>query len=279
MSAERWDAVDDYVTDLLVGEDPALEQALEASAASGLPPIAVTAPQGKLLALLVRIQGASRVLEIGTLGAYSTIWIARALPPGGLVVSLELVERYAEVARANLERAGVGERVQLRVGPAADSLRALIDEGAGPFDMVFIDADKQSTADYFTLALELSRPGSVIVTDNVVLDGGLADASNEDPRVLGMRRFHELVAATAGRQRDDDPDRRREGLRRVHAGARGGLGVGRGEDVRGGAVRERHDRDHRVDAGGGGEGRAVADPHAGGVVQLTATVGHRVGGV
>ncbi len=195
MSERRWDQVDSYVSELLVGEDPALEQALAASAAAGMPPIAVTAPQGKLLHLLVRIRGAARVLEIGTLGAYSTIWIARALAPGGHVVSLELQAGYAEVARANLERAGVGERVQLRVGPALDSLRALIDEGAGPFDMVFIDADKQSTPDYFTLSLELSRPGTVIVADNVVLDGGLADAANDDPRVIGMRRFHELVGA------------------------------------------------------------------------------------
>jgi len=195
MSAERWEAVDSYVSDLLLGEDAALEQALEASAAAGLPPIAVTAPQGKLLHLLVRIQGAASVLELGTLGGYSTTWIARALPPGGRVVSLELQASYAEVARANLERAGVGERVQLRVGPALESLQALIDEGAGPFDMVFIDADKQSTADYFALSLELARPGTVLVIDNVVLDGGLADSANEDPRVLGMRRFHELLAA------------------------------------------------------------------------------------
>ncbi len=195
MSAERWEAVDSYVSDLLLGEDAALEQALEASAAAGLPPIAVTAPQGKLLHLLVRIQGAASVLELGTLGGYSTIWIARALPPGGRVVSLELQASYAEVARANLERAAVGERVQLRVGPAHESLRALIDEGAGPFDLIFIDADKPSTPDYFRLALALSRRGTVILTDNVVRAGGLADATDEDPGVLGMRRFHELLAA------------------------------------------------------------------------------------
>ncbi len=195
MSERRWDQVDSYVSELLGGAAPAVVPALAARAAAGMPPIAVTAPQGKLLHLLVRIRGAARVLEIGTLGAYSTIWIARALAPGGHVVSLELQAGYAEVARANLERAGVGERVQLRVGPALDSLRALIDEGAGPFDMVFIDADKQSTPDYFTLSLELSRPGTVIVADNVVLDGGLADAANDDPRVIGMRRFHELVGA------------------------------------------------------------------------------------
>jgi predicted O-methyltransferase YrrM len=195
MSREQWEVVDRYVGERLLAPDPVLEQALRDSAAAGLPAIAVSPPQGKLLQLLVRIHGGRTILELGTLGGYSTIWLARALPPDGRLLSLEVDPDYARVAAANIERAGLSERVSLRVGPALESLRELVREGAGPFDLVFIDADKQSTPDYFELALELTRARSVIVTDNVVLGGALADPAAEDPRALGMRRFHELLAA------------------------------------------------------------------------------------
>ncbi len=195
MSHDRWDAVDAYITDMLVGHDPALERALAASAAAGLPQIAVSPPQGKMLHLLARIHGASSILELGTLGGYSTIWLARALPPEGRLVTLEVEPAYAQVAASNIERAGLALRVQLRVGPALESLLELIDEGAGPFDLIFIDADKPSTPDYFELALKLSRAGGVIITDNVVLGGALADSAELEPRAVGMRRFHEMLAA------------------------------------------------------------------------------------
>ncbi len=202
MSAERWSAVDAYVEELLVGEDGALEAAREASEQAGLPAIALTPALGKMMHLLARVQGARRVLELGTLGGYSTIWLARALPEDGRLITLELDQGYARVAQANIERAGLSERVEIRVGAALDGMRALIEEGAGPFDLIFIDADKQGTPAYFEHALELSRPGSVIVTDNVVLGGAIGDAQNEDPRVVGMRRLHELLAADrAGAQR------------------------------------------------------------------------------
>ena len=194
MSQQRWTAVDRYIDDLLVGPDPALQQALRASADAGLPPIALSPAQGKLLHLLARIHGARSILEMGTLGGYSTIWLARALPDDGRIITLELDPGYAEVAAANIERAGLAGLIDIRVGRALDSLRALLAEGAGPFDLIFIDADKQSTPEYFAQALELSRPGSVIVTDNVVRDGALIDAGSEDPGVQGMRRFHELLA-------------------------------------------------------------------------------------
>jgi len=194
MSEELWNAVDDYVTDLLVEEDDSLRLAVSESAAAGLPQIAVSPPQGKLLHLIARMHGARAVLELGTLGGYSTIWLARALPREGRVVTLELHAHFAEVARANIERAGVGGLVEQRVGPALDSLRALAQEGAGPFDLVFIDADKERTPEYFTEALPLTRAGGVFVVDNVVRHGALADAHTTDTGALGMRRFHELLA-------------------------------------------------------------------------------------
>ncbi len=195
MSEQLWSAVDAYVEQQLVGEDAVLEAALQASADAGLPPIALTPAHGKLLHLIARMHGARSVLEVGTLGGYSTIWLARALPEGGQLVTLELNPRYAEVATANAERAGLAGLIKIEVGPALESLRALVAAGAGPFDLVFIDADKQSTPEYFELALELSRPGSVIVTDNVVRGGALIDADSDDPGAQGMRRFHELLAA------------------------------------------------------------------------------------
>jgi predicted O-methyltransferase YrrM len=198
MSQRQWTDVDGYTADLLVREDDALRAAAQQSAAEGLPPIAVSPNQGKLLHLLVRMQGASSILELGTLGGYSTIWLARALPPGGRLVTLEVEPRYAAVAAANIARAGIADRVEQRVGPALDSLRDLVGERAGPFDFIFIDADKRSTPQYFELALELSHEGSVILTDNVVRGGGLIDPANDDPGVAGMRRFHELLAAAPG---------------------------------------------------------------------------------
>ncbi len=201
MSEPRWSEVDAYIEQQLVGGDPALEAALQASEDAGLPPIALTPAQGKLLHLLARVHGASAILELGTLGGYSTIWLARALPADGQLVSLELNPRYAEVATANVERAGLAGLIKINVGPALEGLRKLLAEGAGPFDMVFIDADKQRTPEYFELALELTRPGSVIVTDNVVRAGELVNPDSTDPGVQGMRRFHELLARGVGGHR------------------------------------------------------------------------------
>jgi predicted O-methyltransferase YrrM len=195
MSQDLWTAVDGYITGLLVPADPALDAALEASAAAGLPAIGVAPNQGKLLMLLARLQGARRILEIGTLGGYSTIWLARALPPGGRLVTLEADPEYAGVARANLARAGFADVAEVRVGPAAESLPRLAEEGAGPFDVVFIDADKPSTPEYFRWALRLARRGTLIVVDNVVRDGAVIDGDSEDPAVRGIRRFNELAAA------------------------------------------------------------------------------------
>jgi predicted O-methyltransferase YrrM len=195
VSAERWAAVERYLTDVLVPSDPALDAALAASAAAGLPAIAVTPNEGKLLHLLARLRGARAILEIGTLGGYSTIWMARALPPGGRLVSLEANAAFAEVARASVARAGLGDVVEIRVGRAADTLARLAAEGAGPFDLTFIDADKAGIPEYFAWALRLSRTGSAIVVDNVVRDGAVADAASEDPDIRGIRRFHEIAAA------------------------------------------------------------------------------------
>ncbi len=194
MSHELWSAVDAFVTETLLGEDPALASALQASADAGLPAIAVSPPQGKFLHLLTRVHGARRVLELGTLGGYSTIWLARALPADGALVTLEVNPAYAEVARKNVADAGLAERVQLRVGPAAEGLRTLLAENADPFDLIFIDADKASTPEYFTLCMQgLTRPGGLIVVDNVVRDGTLLDPG-EDPGSAGMRKLHEMLA-------------------------------------------------------------------------------------
>jgi predicted O-methyltransferase YrrM len=194
MSRDRWAAVDGYVTGLLVPPDPVLDAALAANAAAGLPAHDVSPAQGRLLELVARMCGARRVLEIGTLGGYSTIWLARALAAGGRLVTLELEPRYAEVARANLARAGLDGVVEVRVGAALAILPALAGEGGEPFDLVFIDADKQSAAEHLRWALELVRPGGVIVADNVVRDGALADADSDDPRVRGVRALHERLA-------------------------------------------------------------------------------------
>ncbi|CAN7376592.1 O-methyltransferase [Devosia sp. LjRoot16] len=195
MSAELWGRVDDYIVDRLVDEDAALADALQANAAGGLRPIDVSAAQGKFLHLLVRMSGARRILEVGTLGAYSTIWMAKALPAGGSIVTLEYEPHHAEVARRNIARAGYAERIEVRVGAAAETLPLLAAEQLEPFDFVFIDADKPSNTVYLDWAIKLGRPGTVIVLDNVVRDGQVANAESRDPNVLGSRGAFELIAA------------------------------------------------------------------------------------
>lgn len=187
----RWIAVDNYVAEHLLGGDPALAAALAASAAAGLPDIEVSATHGRMLQLLARMMGARRILEIGTLGGYSTICLARALPGDGRLVTLEIDPHHAEVARANLAAAGVADKVELILGPAVDSLAAL----EGPFDFVFIDADKPSNVAYLEQALRLSRPGTAIVVDNVVREGEVLDPDSGDARVAGTRALFEAVAA------------------------------------------------------------------------------------
>ena len=195
MAKDQWAAVDRYISDLFVGQDAALDAALADSAAAGLPDIQVSAPAGKLLHLLARAVGARSVLEVGTLGGYSTIWLARAIAPGGRLITLEVNPTHAAVARANVARAGVADIVDVRLGRALDSLPQLVAEGAGPFDLVFIDADKPNIAEYFTWALRLTRPGGVIIVDNVVRNGAVIDAASDDVNVQGVRRFNELAAA------------------------------------------------------------------------------------
>jgi predicted O-methyltransferase YrrM len=193
-----WAKVDQYFGDLLIPADDQFDSALRANEHAGLPPINVTNLQGKFLELLVRISGVRRVLEIGTLGGYSTLWLARALPEGGRVVTLELDPHHAEMARANLKNAGFFDRVDLLVGSALDTLPTLESRPiapSDPFDLIFIDADKESYPEYLKAALRLSRPGTIIVADNVVRDGRVADPECDDPRVQGVRRFTELLAA------------------------------------------------------------------------------------
>jgi predicted O-methyltransferase YrrM len=195
LSQGRWTAVDDYIDAALIPPDPVLEAALQASADAGLPDISVSPAQGKMLHLLALGQGARRILEIGTLGGYSTIWLARALPSGGRLITLEADPRHAEVARSNLANAGLADVCQVRVGPALDTLPLLHAAGDGPFDLIFIDADKPSYPDYLTWSVRLSRPGSMIVADNVVRDGEVIDAASTLPGVRGVRRFIEVLAA------------------------------------------------------------------------------------
>ena len=190
---ERWRAVDRYIAETLIAPDPALAAAIEASDAAGLPPIAVAPTQGKLLHSLARVRGARRILEIGTLGGYSTIWLARALRPGGRLVTLEAEEKHARVARANIDLAGLAVDVEVRLGPALETLPLLASEGAGPFDLVFIDADKPNIPRYFEWALQLAAPGALIIVDNVIRDGAVADASSTDPSVVGLRWLNEML--------------------------------------------------------------------------------------
>ena len=190
---KNWAAVDDYIVDRLVGGDQP-QAALEANAAAGLPAIDVSPAQGKFLYLLAKSTAARHILEVGTLGGYSTIWLARALPADGRLVTLEIDPHHAEVARRNLEEAGVGDRVEVRVGPALDSLAALAKERIGPFDFVFIDADKEHNADYVDAAIDLARPGALILVDNVVREGGVLDDRSTDSKILGTRRLYDTLA-------------------------------------------------------------------------------------
>jgi predicted O-methyltransferase YrrM len=195
MSENQWINVDEYLVTLFVPFDVALEETLTRSAAAQLPPISVAPNQGKLLELLARMQRSRRILEIGTLGGYSTIWLARSLPSDGRLVTLELEPLHAEVARKNIDRAGLGPLVDIRVGPATKSLQDLFDGDAEPFDFIFIDADKERYPQYLELSLRLSRPGTIIVADNVVRDGEIANSTSTDERVKGVRSFLELAAA------------------------------------------------------------------------------------
>jgi predicted O-methyltransferase YrrM len=193
MYQDRWTAVDRYIINSLVPPDPVLDAALATNAAAGLPLHDVAPNQGKLLQLLALLVGARMILEIGTLGGYSTIWLARALPVGGRLVTLEADPRHAEVARANIDRAGLADVVDMRVGPALDTLPQLEKEGIESFDLIFIDADKQNNPQYLSWALKLSRRGTLIIGDNVVRDGAVIDAASSDPVVQGLRRFFELL--------------------------------------------------------------------------------------
>ena len=195
MSEALWTTVDQYITDALVPPDAALDFVLKESEKAGLPPIQVAANQGKFLMLLAQIQGARNILELGTLGGYSTLWLARALPSGGRLITLEADRKHAEVARAGFARAGLQDVIELRLGPALETLPQVASEGRGPFDLIFLDADKDNYPGYFPWLIKLSRPGTVIVADNVVRNGAVIDADDEDPRVIGVRRFYELVAA------------------------------------------------------------------------------------
>jgi predicted O-methyltransferase YrrM len=190
-----WTAVDDYVTGLLATPDEALDGAVRAGEAAGLPQIQVSPPQGKLLYLLAKTVGARSILEFGTLAGYSTIWLARALPADGRLISLEANDDYAAVASSSIAAAGLGEIVEIRVGPALDQLPQLVAEEVGPFDLTFIDADKVHTPDYFAWTLEHSHAGSLIVADNVIRDGRLADLNDDDPAIEAQRRFHHQLAA------------------------------------------------------------------------------------
>ena len=192
---ELWTEVDRYVNETVAPNDEVLDAAMKANADAGLPSIDVTASQGKFLHVLALAVGAKRVLEVGTLGGYSTIWLARALGRGGRVVTLEYEPKHAEVARKNLKRAGLAKKVEIRVGAAADSLARLAEEGVKPFDLIFIDADKKNNAVYLDWALKLAKPGTLIIVDNVVRDGKLADAESDDPDIVGTRAMFQRMAS------------------------------------------------------------------------------------
>jgi predicted O-methyltransferase YrrM len=198
MAEDQWTEVDRYFSDKLLPSDPSLESALETSVAAGLPAISVSPNQGKLLQILAQLVGARSILEIGTLGGYSTIWLARGLRAGGHLVTLEVDPKHAEVARLNVTRAGLQDVVEMRIGNALETLPQLSAERRGPFDLVFIDADKQNIPTYFEWALKLSRPGALIIVDNVVRSGAVIDPDSSDPSVQGVRRFVELLGAQTG---------------------------------------------------------------------------------
>lgn len=195
MTQELWSAVDYYISALLAPHDAILTDTLEASAKAGLPSIQVSPTQGKLLHILARMVGARNILEIGTLGGYSSIWMARALPPGGYLLTLEADKKHAQVARENFDRAGLGTVIALRFGPALETLPKIAAEGRERFDLVFIDANKSSMAEYFGWALKLSHRGSIIVADNVIRDGAVIDTDSKDPDILGVRRFNARLAS------------------------------------------------------------------------------------
>jgi predicted O-methyltransferase YrrM len=195
MSEKLWTAVDQYTTHLLLPADAALDAALASSEVAGLPSISVSPSQGKLLMMLAQLAGAKQILEIGTLGGYSSIWLGRALAPGGRLITLEANPKHAEVARGNIARAGLAEVVEVRLGDARAGIQQLAAEGRGNFDLIFIDADKQSIPHYLEWSLKLSHPGTLIIVDNVIRDGALIDAKSEDPNVIGARRMHEMLAA------------------------------------------------------------------------------------
>jgi len=197
MSQRQWTKVDTYLNRLFTPSDPALDTALKASKAAGLPAISVTANQGKLLHLLARAQRAKKILEIGTLGGYSTIWLARALPSGGRLVTLEADPKHAKVAKTNIARAGLAKKVELRLGKAQETLPRLVREKTSPFDLIFIDADKPGYPSYLKWSLKLSHPGTLIIADNVVQDGKVTDRSNREPNVQGIRKFNKLLATDA----------------------------------------------------------------------------------
>jgi predicted O-methyltransferase YrrM len=195
MSQKQWTAVDRYFSETLVPSDPVLDAALQANTKAGLPAIDVAPNQGKFLQLLVQLRGARRILEIGTLGGYSSIWMARALPADGHLTTLEFSPKHAEVAQANIARAGLQKIVEIRVGPALETLANMEKEGTEPFDLIFIDADKPNNPNYLPWALKFSRPGTLLIGDNIVREGEVADPSSTDPNVQGQRRFLELMAA------------------------------------------------------------------------------------
>jgi predicted O-methyltransferase YrrM len=195
MSQQKWAEVERYITDAIIRPDSALDAALRSSAEAGLPKISVSPPEGMLLMLIARMNGARRILEIGTLGGYSTIWLARALPPGGMLTTLEIDAKHAKIAAANIKRAGLSRVVEIRQGPALETLPKLEADGEGPYDVFFIDADKPSNPEYFEWAIRLSRPGSVIIVDNVVRDGAVVDSRSRDPNVKGVRRLNAIIAA------------------------------------------------------------------------------------
>jgi predicted O-methyltransferase YrrM len=197
VSEKLWSEVDSYIAEKLLPDDPVMKEVLEANRRGGLPAIDVSPAQGRFLDLLVRIAGARKVLEIGTLGGYSTIWMARALPPDGRVVTLEYSKAHASVARENFERAGLAAKIELRVGAALDSLPAVESDGLSPFDLVFIDADKPNNPNYLEWAVRLSRKGTVIVLDNVIRDGEVIDAGSKDSSIVGTRKAFDLLGGNA----------------------------------------------------------------------------------
>jgi predicted O-methyltransferase YrrM len=194
MTQQLWTSVDDYITDLFVPFDPTMQETLATSEAAGLPSISVAPNEGKLLMLLAQLCGARTILEIGTLGGYSTIWLARGMTSGGSLITLEASAKHAEIARLNIARAGLTNMVEVRVGPASQTLPKLAAEGRGPFDLIFIDADKEGYPEYLAWALKLARPGTLIIADNVIREGKILDPADNDPRVQGARRFNQLLA-------------------------------------------------------------------------------------